>query len=103
MTPLFFTFSQVCTWSSPHTDNTDMLPCLDVEDEEEANDWLYRLIADIITSHNQIIEDLYYAIEENEHLSLSRLLPAEPAKISPLEVTSNNAIVGNFSEYVYNY
>ena len=69
----------------------------DVEEEEQGNDWLYVVIADIITNHNHTIENLYSMVHTNP-TSLTRLLSEEPAKIFPTEVAASNAIVSNFSE-----
>ncbi len=72
--------------------------CADVEEEEQGNDWLYVVIADIIANHNHTIENLYSMVQANAHSSLARLLPEEPAKIFPTEVAVSNAIVSNFTE-----
>lgn len=71
---------------------------IDVEEEEQNNDWFYVIIADIITRHNHIIESLYSMIQAKK-LPLSRLLPEQPARISPMEVASSHAIISNMSEY----
>ena len=71
-----------------------------MEEEDQGNDWLYVVIADIVTSHNHTIENLYSMLQGRKQLPINRLLPEEPAKISPMEATINNAIVSNFSEYV---
>ena len=73
--------------------------CLsDVEEEEQGNDWLYLVIADIIANHNHTIEGLYSILQGQGHSRLSRLLPEEPAKILPTEVTQSSAIVSGFTE-----
>ena len=64
---------------------------LDLEEEGQGNDWLYVVMADIIAGHNQTIENLY------SH-PLARLLPDEPPKVHPAEVSSNTAIVGHLTE-----
>lgn len=74
------------------------MTCLDVEEEEQGNDWLYVVIADIITNHNHMIENLYSMIQTSKTLPLARLLPEEPTKIFPAEVASSNAIVSSFTE-----
>ena len=58
------------------------------------------VIADIITNHNQTIENLYSSIQTNP---LARLLPDEPPKVHPTEVSPTTAIVGHFQEYVWQY
>ena len=69
----------------------------DVEEEEQGNDWMYVVIADIISSHNHTIENLYSMIQAKRHAPLNRLLSDEPAKIFPTEVDISNAIVNNFT------
>ena len=71
-----------------------------MEEEDQGNDWLYLVIADIITSHNHTIENLYSMVQARSQLPLNRLLPEEPSKIFPMEVAVNNAIISNFSECV---
>lgn len=73
----------------------------DVEEEDQGNDWLYVVIADIITSHNHTIENLYSMIQAKKQLPLNRLLPEEPPRIFPMEVALSNAIISNFSECVW--
>lgn len=68
-----------------------------MEEEEQGNDWLYVVAADIITNHNHTIENLYSMIQ-GRHAPLKRLLLEEPSKIYPTEVTMDTAIVGAFTE-----
>ncbi len=53
-----------------------------------------------LTSLNEIIHKLYRMRGENKDLPLNRFLPEEPAEISLLEVTKDNALIGQFTEYV---
>ena len=69
--------------------------CVDLEEEGQGNDWLYVVMADIIANHNQTIENLYSALQTHP---LARLLPDEPPKVHPTEVSSSTAIVGQFQE-----
>ena len=67
----------------------------DVEDEEKGNDWLYLVIADIATRHNQMLENFYSASRQG---SMARFLPDEPAKIMPSEFDSCSAIVDDSTQ-----
>ena len=70
-----------------------------MEEEEQGNDWLYVVIADIISNHNHTIENLYSLLQSsNTQVPLARLLPDEPSRILPTEVTSSSAIIGRFTE-----
>lgn len=73
-----------------------LLHYIDAESEEEGNDCLCIVISDIVKVHNETIHMLY----RMKDLSLNRLLPEDPAEISVLEVTKDNALIGQFSEYV---
>ena len=53
------------------------------------------VIADIIANHNQTIQNLYSSIQTHP---LARLLPDEPPKVHPTEVSATTAIVGHFQE-----
>jgi len=66
-----------------------------VEEEGQGNDWLYVVMADIIAAHNQTIENIYSLIQSHP---LARLLPDEPPKVHPAEVSSSTAIVGHLPE-----
>lgn len=68
-------------------------------DEEEGNDWLYTVVADIITAHNSFIEGVYFSVQAQQQSSLARLLPDEPAKVYPSEVNDLNCIVGKFRRW----
>ena len=70
---------------------------LDVEKEDQGNDWLYLIIADIITRHNHVIKSFYSVIQREK--PLNRFLSEEPSKILPTEVDLNSAII-TFTEYV---
>ena len=71
----------------------------DAENEEDSgNDWLYKVISDIITNHNHTLQNLYSLIQDGP---LNRLIPEEPSKIFPMEVTSSDAIVSTTSQYEY--
>ena len=91
---LHFLTGKVCMHASFIVQDTHA----DVEEEDQGNDWLYIVIADIVSTHNQIIEGIYSMIQENKQLPLNRLLPEEPSKISPIEVDISNAIIGGASE-----
>lgn len=77
--------------------NPPPINMLDVEEEEQGNDWLFTVIADIVGAHNLAIENLYNIIYSQKQLHLTRLLPDQPAKVLPTEVTEKNCIVGNFT------
>ena len=67
----------------------------DVEAEGKGNDWLYLVIADIATRHNQMIKNFYSAAK---HGSMARLLPDEPAKVLLTEFDSNSAIIDDSTQ-----
>ena len=69
----------------------------DVEEEEQGNDWLFRMIDDIVSTHNLIIERVYSYISKNKLNSLSRLLPDEPPKMYLSQFDENNCLVGELS------
>ena len=60
---------------------------------------LYLVIADIISTHNRIIQSIYSMIQAKQS-PYHHLFPEKPVKISVAEVTSSSAIVSNSSEYV---
>ena len=64
-------------------------------DMEEGNDWLFIVIADIITAHNDMV-DLPERMVTKPFL---RLLPNEQAKAYPHEMTTTNCIVPQFKKY----
>ena len=72
----------------------------DVEEEEQGNDWLFTVIADIVGTHNQAIENLYNIVHSQKQLHLMRLLPEQPATILPTEVSGKTCIVGSFTRCV---
>ena len=86
-----FTHTFCCTLIHAHLH----LPPVDVEEEGQGNDWLYVVMTDIVSNHNQTIENLYSSIQTHP---LARLLPDEPPKIYPTEVNANTAIVSQFVE-----
>ncbi len=65
-------------------------------DEEQGNDWLYTVIADIVSAHNAFVEGLYAIVTSQERSSLARLLPEEPTNVYTTEVNDNHCIVGRF-------
>lgn len=69
---------------------------VDVTDEEQGNDWLYTVIADIVAAHNAFIESLYAIVSSQEQCPLARLLPDEPTRVYTTEVNDNHCIVGQF-------
>ena len=71
----------------------------DVTEEEQGNDWLYTVIADIVSAHNTFIEGLYSIVSSQEQAPIARLLPDEPPKVYPTEVNENHCIVGKFKRY----
>lgn len=75
-----------------------LLPVAD--EEEEQGDWLYLVIADIISTHNHIIQSSHSMIQAKQS-PLHHLFPEKPAKISVAEVASRSTIVSNSSEYAF--
>ena len=59
--------------------------------EEESNDRLYIVAADIIAAHNTFIEGVYSAVRAKQ---LSLFLPDEPQRVYPSEVNDSSCIVG---------
>ena len=73
-----------------------MFPTSDTEEEEEGNDWLFTVIADIITAHNDMVE----LPERMASQPFLRLLPNQQAKAYPCEMTTANCIIPQFKKYV---
>lgn len=65
-------------------------------EEEEGNDWLYTVIADIVQAHNSFLDGLYSSVQAQQQASLARLLADEPTKVYPTEVNECNCLVGRF-------
>jgi len=72
-----------------------------VVEEEEGNDWLYTVVADIIAAHNAFIEGVYSYVQAQQQVPLARLLPDEPAKVYPLEVDSSKCIARKFERWAH--
>ena len=68
-----------------------------MEEEEEGNDWLFTVIADIITAHNDMVE-LPRQVALRPFL---RLLPQQQSTAYPREITTANCIIPQFRKYVY--
>ena len=70
----------------------------DVEEEEQGNDWLYTVIADIILAHNSFVEGPRLVPSQ----PFRRLLPDDQATAFayPQEITTANCIVPQFEKYV---
>ena len=62
------------------------------EEEEEGNDWLYTVMADIVNTHNIFIEGLYTMVR-SKSLPVGHLLPSGPSKIPLSEFTQNSCIM----------
>ena len=69
---------------------------LDTTEEEEGNDWLYTVMADIVNTHNNFIQGLY-TMTRSQGLSVYHLLPSDPPKIPLAEFTLSHCIVGKKS------
>ena len=67
-----------------------------MEEEEEGNDWLFTVIADIITAHNDMVE-LPKQLASKPFL---RLLPNQQAQAYPHEITTASCIIPQFRKYV---
>ena len=74
---------------------------LDDEEEEQGNDWLFTVIANIISAHNTAIEAVYTLIHARDKSTMARLLPDQPETILPTEVDVHNGLIGRFTRYVY--
>ena len=68
---------------------------VDAEEEEERNDWLFTVIADIITAHNDMVE-LPRQVASQPFL---RLLPLLQSTAYPREITTTNCIIPHFRTY----
>jgi hypothetical protein len=75
-------------------DNTPLVHFLSEGGEEDGNDWLYIVIADIINAHNDMVE-LPKRLASPAYL---RLLPQQQAKAYPGEVTGADCIVPEFKK-----
>ncbi len=76
---------------------TRFFPAADVVEEEQGNDWLYTVIADIVSAHNAFIESLYSIVTSQEQSPLARLLPEQAGRVYTTEVNDNHCIVGRFN------
>ena len=63
-----------------------------MEEEEEGNDWLFTVIEDIITAHNDMV-DLPKQVASQP---FRRLLPNIQDKAYPQEITTANCIIPQF-------
>ena len=77
------------------SETTDVFLCADGE-EEEGNDWLFIVIADIITAHNDML-DLSQQVACQPFL---QLLPESQSTAYPREITSANCIIPPLKMYV---
>lgn len=66
-----------------------------LEEEDHGNDWLYVVLADIISTHNYIIANVYSTRQKRK--SLKQLLPEEPSTIFPTVVSMNDTIVNGLA------
>ena len=70
----------------------------DKVDQEESNDRLYNVAADIIAAHNTFIEEVYCSARAQH---LSHFLPDEPQRVYPSEVSDLSCIVGKLKRWEY--
>ena len=70
----------------------------DVEEEEQGNDWLFTVIADIITAHNDMVELPRQVASQ----PFKRLLPQQQSTAYPGEIATANCIIPHFKMYVAN-
>ena len=70
--------------------------CTDVEEEEQGNDWLFTVIADIITAHNDMVELPRQVASQ----PFKRLLPQQQSTAYPTEIATANCIIPHFKMYV---
>ena len=71
---------------------------IDVEEEEQGNDWLYTVIADIILAHNATIDSVYSVIQTQKLKIQTHLMPDEPSLIYLDEVDETTCIIGELTE-----
>lgn len=79
--------------------DTVLLQCynfyhLDAEIEGRGKDYVYELIMEIITDHNETIQRFYESMKNVNCL----LLPDQPFEIHPNEVTSDSMIISSNDE-----
>lgn len=67
--------------------------------DEEGNDCLYLMAADIIAVHNAFIEEVYSFVQGQQPSPLAHFLPDEPAMVYPSEFSDLNCIVGKFRRW----
>ena len=65
----------------------------DEVNQEESNDRLYIVAADIIAAHNTFIEEVYSSARAQH---LSHFLPDEPQRAYPSDANDSSCIVGKF-------
>ena len=68
----------------------------DVEEQEEGNDWLFIVIEDIITAHNDMVE----LPKQLASQPFVRLLPQQQSTAYPREMTTANCIIPQFRGWV---
>ena len=72
---------------------------IDVEEEEQGNDWLYTVIADIVLAHNATIYSVYSTMETQKLEIQADIMPDEPSWIYLEEVDKTTCIIGELTEY----
>ena len=70
----------------------------DEVDQEESNDRLYIMAADIIAVHNTFIEEVYSSLQAQH---LSHFLPDELQTAYPSDVNDSSCIVGKLRRWFY--
>ena len=70
----------------------------DEVDQEESNDRLHIMAADITAVHNTFIEDVYSSVRAQH---LSRFLPDEAQTVYPSDVNDLSCIVGKLRRWFY--
>ncbi len=70
------------------------IPYSDTENEGQGKDYLYQLINEITTNHNDTLHRFFTAAKERNSL----LLPESPLEVLLTEVTSDCLIISNSKE-----
>ena len=54
-------------------------------DVEDGSDWIYIVVANIVTTHNELVESSRRQVP----IHLKRLFPNQPSEASPIEITTD--------------
>ena len=69
-----------------------------VKEEEEEHDWLYAVMVDIVTTHNEFIASIHSQLHAQ---TVSRLrLADQPTEVLLTEVNKHDCLFGEFTRWL---